>query len=303
LQKYTPFYANFFKVPKDDIAFLSDRDSKVEKIIQTTQHQNITAIAGIPLWCEHLLKEAIHSAHKQHIHELRPAFEAFFTGGTRYAPYQHTFDTLWDKSKVQVRQSYNASEGFFAIQTEKNADDMLLLSNQGVFYELISLSDYHTAIQSGKSVSSLGTVTIPLSEAEIGKEYVLVITTDAGLWRYIIGDTIQFTSLSPYKIQITGRTSFFIDAFNEHTLLYHTNAAITQLEKKCHCKVKEYTVGANVAEKRYEWILEFSHLPKECLDHMETVIDEALQEANDNYKTKRIDNGGIQKNKIYKGES
>jgi hypothetical protein len=275
----------------------------VEKIIQTTQHQNITAIAGIPLWCEHLLKEAIRTSHKQNIHEVRPAFEAFFTGGTWYAPYQHAFEALWDKNKVQVWQSYNASEGFFAIQTEKNADDMLLLTNQGVFYELISLADYHTTLQSETSIASLGTATLPLAKAELGKEYVLVITTEAGLWRYIIGDTVQFTSLSPYKIQITGRTTFFIDAFNEHTLLYHTNSAISQLEKKCQCKVKEYTVGANVPEKRYERIIEFSHPPKEHFEVVETILDEALQEANDNYKAKRIDHGGIQKNKIHRGES
>ncbi|MDR2416490.1 MAG: GH3 auxin-responsive promoter family protein [Candidatus Peribacteria bacterium] len=275
----------------------------MEKILQTTQHQNITAIAGIPLWCEHLLKEVIRRSHKQNIHEIRPAFEAFFTGGTRYAPYQHAFNKLWDKNKVQVWQSYNASEGFFAIQTEKNADDMLLLTNQCVFYELIPLTDYHATLQSGKPISSLGTATIPLSEAELGKEYVVVITTDAGLWRYIIGDTLQFTSLSPYKIQITGRTTFFIDAFNEHTLLYHTNAAIRQLESRCLCKVKEYTVGANIDEKRYEWIIEFSHMPKGNLEHIETIVDEALQEANDNYRAKRIDTGGIQKNKIHIGKS
>jgi hypothetical protein len=180
---------------------------------------------------------------------------------------------------------------------------MLLLTNQHIFYELITVSDYHTTLQSGKSVATLGTATIPLSKAEVRKEYVLIITNDAGLWRYIIGDTLQFTSLSPYKIQITGRTNFFIDAFNEHTLLYHTNAAITQLEKRCHCKVKEYTVGANVPEKRYEWMIEFSHLPKERREEIETILDEALQEANDNYKAKRIDNGGIQKNKIHRGES
>jgi hypothetical protein len=165
-----------------------------------------------------------------------------------------------------------------------------------VFYECIPLSAYH-AVRGGTLSTTLEELALPLEKVQLGEEYVLVITTNAGLWRYVIGDTIRFTSLHPYKLQITGRTKFFIDAFNEHTLLDHTEKAIKLTETALDCKVKEYTVGPNVPEKCYEWVIEFFKEPKN-LTHFEQVLDANLQQANDNYRAKRV-KGGMQPLTVY----
>jgi hypothetical protein len=154
----------------------------------------------------------------------------------------------------------------------------------------------------GTSKATLEELAISLESVQLEQEYVLVITTTAGLWRYVIGDTVKFTSLHPYSLQITGRTKFFIDAFNEHTLLDHTEKAIKLTEDVLQCKVKEYSVGPNVPEKRYEWVIEFFEPPKN-LSLFEETLDQNLQQVNDNYRAKRVDKGGMQKNIVYSGQS
>lgn len=282
LQKEAPMFSSMFKEPSLDISFLPNWEDKIQKILETTVHKNIVAMAGIPPWCIHIMKEVLAYTGKEKIQDVWPNFEMFFTGGTWFEPYRKQFEEIWDVNKTRVRQVYNSSEWFFAVQNSNDDhESMFLLTNHGVFYEFLKREDY---------LSQSYDKAITLDKVEEWVNYVMIITTNAGLRRYVQWDTVMFTSTKPYKIKITGRTKFFIDSFNEHMLADHTDKAILRACEKIGAIFREYTAGPNFSTEEWkwahEWIIEFEKEP-ENIEDFANILDDELKIANDNYASKR----------------
>lgn len=292
LQKESPKFIKRFKTPDEKVSFWLSRDEKIQRLLENTIDKNITWMAGIPLRNQTILEKILEKTGKSKIQEIWPNFEVFMTGWTWFEPYKESFEKMRWKDKVNVWKVYNASEWVFAIQTDNNSDDGLLLTNHWVFYEFIPLNDYHNF---ANKPEILKTKTLKIDQIETDKEYALVITTNAWLRRYIIWDTIKFTNKSPYKIQVTWRTKFFIDAFNEHTLLSHIKKAIDQIQEKNNFKIEEFTVWPDVDNLKYQWIIETANtLTHSQKAEISKTLDIALQNSNDNYRAKREDNWWVQ---------
>lgn len=289
LQKESPKFIKSFKAPNEKVSFNLSRDEKVNWILDNLVNDNITWLAGIPLRNQSILQKVLEQTWKKKIQEVRPSFEVFFTWWTRFKPYEESFEKMRWKNKVNVWNVYNASEWVFAINTDNNSDDWLLLTNHGIFYEFIKLDDYYKYTN---NKSTLQTKTLKIDQVNENEEYVIVISSNAWLRRYILWDTIKFTNKTPYKIQVTWRTKFFIDAFNEHTLLPHITKAINETQKKLNFKINEFTVWPDVKEKRYQRIIELdnANINDKLKEEFSWILDQALQNSNDNYRAKREDN-------------
>ncbi len=289
LQKKTPIIYRLFRWPKTQISFIEDREEKSEKIISSTLNQNITWITGQPSWCTQFMYNVLEKTWKKDIHEVRPNFEVFFGWGMSVDLYKDNLKELFPDPKFNYRQSYNASEWFFATQIQNNTDEMLLLTNNWVFYEFIPQEEY------GKENPQI----ITLKDVKLNQNYVLVITTNAWLRRYIIWDTIKFTEIWPfYKIKITWRTKYYIDVVGEWTTVEYTDKAIMQACKKTWAIAIDYTVWP-IAPKwndrwAYERIIEFNKDPK-SLKEFENILDLELQKAFSNYSDERNYNNTLRK--------
>lgn len=281
LQKKSPWIFKLFKKPKAQTAFIEDRKEKSDKIIAETIDQNITWITGQPSWCTQFMHKVLETTDKKNIHEIRPNFEVFFGGGMSVDLYKENLKELFPDSKFKYRQSYNASEWFFATQIHNNTDEMLLLTDNGVFYEFIPQKEYWKE----------NPTILTLKEVEIDKNYVLVITTNAWLRRYIIWDTVKFTAIEPfYKIKITGRTKYYIDVVGEWTTVEYTDKAIMETCNQTKTIAVDYTVWP-VAPKwtergAYERIIEFNRAPKN-IEEFKNILDIELQKAFSNYYDER----------------
>lgn len=294
LQKEVPLLGHMFKEPNLDVAFIPDREKRIREIIKTTKNKNIVSMTGIPPRCLLLMKEIITQSWKEKIEQIRPNFELLITGWTRYQPYKKQFDKIRNSNKVKVRQVYNSSEGFFAVQdSNEENESMRLLIKHGVFYEFIPLEEYYKGNYKA----------LTLHEININQNYVIVITTNAGLRRYVLGDTVQFTSLNPFRIKITGRTKFFIDSFNEHMLVDHVNKAIEITCEKTNSSINEFTAGPNFETDQWKWaheyIIEFIQEPIDLEEFIE-ILDQELQLANNNYAAKRDKDVIMQKVIVHK---
>lgn len=294
LQREAPLIGHIFKEPNINISFIPDWEQKIKEIIKTTKNKNIISMTGIPPRCLHLIKEILSETKKQKIEQIRPNFELLITGGTRYQPYKEQFDQIRNSNKIKVRQVYNASEWFFAVQDKnEEKESMRLLIKHWVFYEFIPLEEYY----------KWNYEAITLHKVRLNQNYVIVITTNAWLRRYILGDTVEFTSLHPFRIKITGRTKFFIDSFNEHMLVDHVNKAIEITCKKTQSTINEFTAGPNFQTDQWKWaheyIIEFIKEPKN-LEEFSTILDQELQLANNNYAAKRAQNILMQKVIVHK---
>ena len=276
-----PLLSRFKNTPPSEIALIPDFEEKVEKIIQSTLKEDITSLAGVPSWFLVLIKRILEVTGKDNLLEVWPNLEVFVHGGINFEPYREQYEKLIPNPNMRYINTYNASEGFFGLQNEPNRDDMLLMLDNGIYFEFIPMSKFHEEEK----------VAIPLSEVEVGVNYALVISTNGGLWRYIIGDTIKFTSTYPYKFKITGRTKHYINAFGEELIIDNALKGLEISCKKTGAIVSEFTAGPvfmdSTHEGYHQWIIEFEKTP-ENLDEFAAILDKELQNLNSDYEAKRF---------------
>lgn len=288
-----PFWVEMQRTPDISITLMDEWEAKIEKMAQITRQHNVTAVAGVPSWSMVLMKRILEISAKKSIREVWPNFEVFFWGGVNFEPYRQQFNQLIGDDEVNYWQTYNASEGFFGIQDRSGADDLLLMLDYGVFYEFLPLDEL------GREKPK----TISLNEVELNVNYALIISTNAGLWRYMIGDTVRFTSLAPYRIQVSGRTKNFINAVGEEVIIDNADKAIAIACSKCNCIVNEYTAGPvySLDKNRasHEWIFEFEREPKDLSVFIDA-LDNALKSLNSDYEAKRYKNLVLQEPLIQK---
>lgn len=274
-----PNWAEFIRVPKRKLALMDEWEEKIEKMAHATIPHNVTSLSGVPSWTLLLLNRILEITGEENILEVWPNLEVFFHGGVNFAPYYKQFEALIPSPKMHYSNTYNASEGFFGLQEGKR-DDMLLMLDYGIFYEFIPLNE----------IKNEHPRAISLNEVELDINYAIVITTNAGLWRYMIGDTIKFTSLEPYRIQITGRTRSFINAFGEELIVENAEKALEIATKKCDAEISDYTAAPVYLEGKdkaaHEWLIEFSKEP-ENLEFFNETLDNALKSLNSDYEAKR----------------
>lgn len=290
IENCSPF-VNMMRVPGKDIALLSDFEEKMEKIARATCNVNVTNLSGVPSWMMAVLKHMLDITGKSSVEELWPNLEVFFHGGVAFTPYREQYLQLIKKSDMKYMETYNASEGFFGIQNDPADPAMLLMIDYDIFYEFIPFEEF----------DSPNPTVLPLWEVEVGKNYAMLISTSCGLWRYMIGDTVRFTSKDPYKIVITGRTKHFINAFGEELMVDNAEKGLQAACAATGAQVLEYTAApvfmdAN-AQCRHQWLIEFSKEPS-SLELFTDTLDTALQQINSDYEAKRYKNKTMQKLEI-----
>jgi len=293
-----PIWTQLISTPKREIALMSNWEEKIEKMISEIINEDVHSISGVPSWTILLLEKILEKTQKQTIQEIWPNLELYMHGGISMSPYIKSFKKLIGK-KINYLEIYNASEGFFAIQNNLQKKDLLLMLDYGVFYEFIP-------IVNGKESQKI----IPLKKVKKNTNYAIVITTNGGLWRYKIGDTVKFTSTNPYKIIITGRTKHFINCFGEEVMIHNTEQAIKNAAEKTDSIVNDYTVAPKFFSNHsgcHEWIIEFSLTPKD-IKKFTKILDQTLQKNNSDYEAKRSKNlllkppiiHAVEKNFFYK---
>jgi hypothetical protein len=280
LMKNLPIWAEFMRTPSLEIALMDKWEEKIEKIAQTTINENVTVMSGVPTWTIVILQRILEITGKQTIHEVWQNLEVFFHGAVSFTPYRPLFKQLIASDKMSYMETYNASEGFFGIQDQKDSEDLLLMLDYGIYYEFLPLEESEND----------NPKILHLSEVEIGKNYALIISTNAGLWRYKIGDTVRFTSLSPYRIRITGRTKHFINAFGEEVVIENADTAISKAAQLTGAMVNDYTAAPIFLEIKgkggHEWVVEFEKFP-DNLERFVESLDSTLRQINSDYDAKR----------------
>ncbi len=278
-----PIWAEFSSTPSSKVSLMSEWESKLAAIINETRNENVTSFAGVPSWMLVLMNRVLAETGKDNLLEIWPNLEVYFHGGVSFDPYREQYQKIVPKKDFQYYEIYNASEGFFAIQDLNNSNDLLLMLDYGIFYEFIPMDVFGTPQQKA----------IRLSEVELNKNYAIVITTNGGLWRYMIGDTVRFTSLNPYRIRVTGRTKHHINVFGEELMVENTDAAIAKACQLTQAEVVDYTVAPVFMQGKekgaHEWMIEFKKNPEDPEAFRKT-LDEALQSLNSDYEAKRYNN-------------
>lgn len=278
-----PMWAEFSSTPSNKTSLMSNWETKLPAIIKESSIENVTSLAGVPSWMMVLLNKTLEENKKTNILEIWPNVEVYFHGGVSFEPYKEQYKNLFPKDDFKYYEIYNASEGFFALQDQNNVSELLLMLDYGIFYEFIPMDTF------GKENQKV----IPLSEVELHKNYALVITTNSGLWRYLIGDTIRFTSLQPFRIKVTGRTKHHINVFGEELMVENTDVALAKTCETLHCEVVDYTVAPifmNGKEKgAHEWMIEFKKHP-DNMANFSALLDKNIQHINSDYEAKRFNN-------------
>ena len=286
-----PFWAEFSSTPSNRISLMEDWDKKIDKIISESLNENVTSLAGVPSWMLVLLNRILEKSEEKYISDLWPNLEVYFHGGVSFKPYLNQYMDIINKESMQFYEIYNASEGFFAIQYENNSNELLLMLDYGIFYEFIPMKVYGTKNEK----------IIPLYEVEKDVNYAILITTNAGLWRYKIGDTVKFTSTSPYKIIITGRTKHYINVFGEEVIIENTDNVINKLSSKYDLQIIDYTVAPVFMNKNkkgaHQWFIEFKKPPSKKINLSE-VIDYELRQENSDYDAKRFNSFTLKKPEV-----
>ena len=271
---------NLVRVPEKKIALLSDFEEKMDKIARTTCNKNVTNIAGVPSWMMAVLKHMLDITGKKSVDELWPNLEVFFHGGVAFTPYREQYKQLIRSSNMHYLETYNASEGFFGIQNDFADPSMLLMIDYGVFYEFVPFEE----------LDSPSPRAVPLWEVEVGRNYAMLISTSCGLWRYMIGDTVRFTSKNPYKFVITGRTKHFINVFGEELIVDNAEQGLAKACAETGAQIADYTAAPvymdSDAQCRHQWLIEFSRRP-ESIEQFATILDTTLQQINSDYEAKR----------------
>ena len=287
---------NLFRVPRKRTALLSDFELKRDRIAHECLKSNVTNISGVPSWMLSVLVRVLEISGKKHIEDVWPNLEVFFHGGIAFTPYRKQYEEIITSPKMHYMETYNASEGFFGIQDDPKDKSMLLMLDYGVLYEFIPLED----------VGKPDAVAIPLSAVELNKNYAMVITTSCGLWRYMIGDTVTFTSKKPYKFIITGRTKSFINAFGEELIQDNAEQGLAYACDQTGAQVLEYTAAPvymdENAKCRHQWLIEFSKEPDD-LQRFSDLLDRRLQEINSDYEAKRFHDVTLQHLEVVKART
>jgi hypothetical protein len=282
LMQNTPFWGNWIRTPDLSIALLDEWESKIEQLAQSTMHENVTSLAGVPTWTIILIKRILQISGKKNLKEVWPNLELYMHGGVSFTPYRDQVNKLVG-APINYLEIYNASEGFFAAQNKPDDDGLLLFTDHGIFYEFLPVEEY----------KKTNARTIGLKQVELHKNYALVISTNGGLWRYLLGDTVQFTSLKPFKIKVTGRLKHFINAFGEEVIVDNTDKAIAIASAKTDAIVKDYTAAPVFFSENnngaHEWLIEFE-IPPADLKEFATNLDDALKSVNSDYEAKRYKN-------------
>lgn len=286
-----PMWAEFSSTPNNKISLMSDWEVKIPAIINQVRNENVTSFAGVPSWMLVLLNKVLEETGKTNLMEVWPNLEVYFHGGVSFDPYRDQYQKILPKNNFKYYEIYNASEGFFAIQDLNNSSDLLLMLDYGIFYEFIPMDTYGTPNQE----------VIRLADVQLFKNYAIVITTNAGLWRYLIGDTVRFTSLKPYRIRVTGRTKHHINVFGEELMVENTDVAIAKTCIATNCEVKDYTVAPIFMEGKekgaHEWMIEFKQKPESILE-FQKLLDQNIQAVNSDYEAKRYNNMTLNELKI-----
>jgi hypothetical protein len=280
LLENAPFWSELIKTPKKEIALLEDFEEKLAMITRTCINENVTSMSGVPSWYLVLIKQILEYTGKTNLLDVWPNLEVFFHGGISFTPYREQYRKLIAGDQMQYMETYNASEGFFGMQDEQSDTSMLLMPDYGIFYEFIP------AEQAARETAAA----LPLSEVVTGVNYAIIISTNGGLWRYMMGDTVMFTSLFPHKFRITGRTKHFINVFGEEVIIDNAEKALETACRATGSVISEYTAGPvfmNTESKgSHEWIIEFEKEPAD-LERFGDILDEALKAVNSDYEAKR----------------
>ncbi len=281
LLKNLPLWAEFYRTPELSVTLLENYEEKIEKIARITQLQNVTAISGVPTWNIVLAKRLLELTGKDNLLEIWPNLELYVHGAVSFTPYRDHFKKLIPNKEMYYMETYNASEGFFGIQDLSDSEEMLLMLDYGVFYEFLPVE--HLFDEDPQ--------TLLLDQVVAGTNYALIISTNSGLWRYMIGDTVQFTSLSPFRIRITGRTKHFINAFGEEVIIDNSERALKEACTQTGAIIREYTAAPLYFEGNqaggHEWIIEFEKKPDE-FERFVDLLDETLRKVNSDYDAKRF---------------
>lgn len=291
--QWMPIVGRPFYFPDNKTALLADWEEKMECLAQIgSREKQIVMIGGVPTWTVVLFRRILEITGRKNMLEVWPDFQGYIHGGVSFTPYRKQFEDFFPSEKVSYQEIYNASEGYFAIQDDFGTDDMLLLLNNGVYFEFLPLKEW------GRDYPKA----IPLSEVEAGENYALVISTNSGLWRYVPGDTIMFTSTYPYKIKVTGRTKQFVNAFGEEVMVENTDKALAETCKQMDVIVIEYTVAPIYFEGSgkggHEWLVEFEKKPSD-LESFNKLLDSNLQRINSDYEAKRFKSMALERLRLH----
>ena len=284
---------NLFRVPRKETALLSDFEVKRDRIAREAMKRNVTNLSGVPSWMLSVLTRVMELSGKQHLEEVWPNLEVFFHGGVAFTPYREQYRRLITSPRMNYMETYNASEGFFGLQDDPADPAMSLMIDYGVFFEFIPMDQ----------LDSPNPTILPLWGVEAGRNYAMVISTSSGLWRYLIGDTVRFTSTRPYKFIITGRTKFFINAFGEELIVDNAENGLRQACQQTGALVREYTAAPvfmdDKGKCRHQWLIEFDREPDD-LPRFARLLDQALQQINSDYEAKRYKDITLQPLEIIK---
>ncbi|WP_395627344.1 GH3 auxin-responsive promoter family protein [Daejeonella sp.] len=292
LIKNLPFWAEFYRTPEMSITLMDNFEEKIEKMARATIDVNVTNISGVPTWNIVLAKRVLEITGKNNLLEVWPNLEFYFHGAVNFKPYREQFKKLIPSDNMYYLETYNASEGFFGIQDQPNSEEMLLMLDYGIYYEFLPMED----------INKEDPKTLSLDEVQLNKNYALIISTNAGLWRYMIGDTIKFTSLTPHRIQITGRTKHFINAFGEELIIDNAEKGLSKACAETGAIIRDYTAcpiyfeGNNAGG--HEWIIEFEVKP-DNLERFTDVMDQTLREINSDYDAKRYKDMALSRPKLH----
>lgn len=287
-----PPWAQFIRTPSLETALMGNWEEKIEKLARETIRENVTNIAGVPTWTVLLIQRVTDMAGKKNILEVWPNLEAFFHGAVAFAPYRNLFGSIIPSDRMRYWETYNASEGFFGIQDQTNSEELLLMLDYGIYYEFVPMDE----------LDKENPRAIPLSEIELETNYAMVISTNSGLWRYNIGDTVKFTSKYPYRIKISGRTKHFMNAFGEEIIVENAEAAITRACEITGAVIDNFTAAPVYLKEgkkgRHEWIIEFK-VPPSDETAFARILDETLREINSDYDAKRAQDLALMEPKVH----
>lgn len=290
LSNLSPF-AGLKNIPPADIVLIPDFEEKITKIVEYAAYKNVTSMSGVPSWFLVMIKKMLEFTGKENLLEIWPNLELFAHGGVNFDPYREQYKKLIPSDKMNYMNTYNASEGFFSIQNEPDSDDMLLMLDYGIYYEFIDMKEFYN-----EDRHFLG-----IGDVKVGVNYAMVISTNGGLWRYIIGDTVMFTSVFPHKIKITGRTRHYINAFGEELIIDNAEKGLKSACEKCNAIVEEYTAGPVFMDSNskgaHQWIIEFAKKPED-VEAFAEILDKELQNINSDYEAKRFKNSTLRRLQI-----
>jgi hypothetical protein len=288
-----PFIGRFFYTPNHEIALIDNWEEKIQKITDYCSREDVTMFGGVPTWNIVLFNKILDTTGKENILQIWPNLKCYLHGGVNFEPYKNTFESYIPQEEFLYLEAYNASEGYFAIQDTPKNNGMRLLADNGIFYEFIDTDDIEK--------SNANELTCTLSDVELNKNYAIILSACNGLWRYYVGDTVEFTSLTPPRLKVTGRIEQYINAFGEEVMIGNTDLALTKTLLQLGLQIKDYTVApyfiTNTSKGYHEWLIEFASEPQD-INLFEQILDDNLRAVNSDYDAKRIKSLALNRLKV-----